>query len=163
MSERLLHPRHAAALELLRRRAQVALDTWTQEWAIGGQRSAAVTVTPLLDREQWQRHAYQQLRDAKGGLWIRASAADRVRLAQSVVGPNPQFASRHVIEEIVDLASLARAEELRAALFGESAVPAAVESTDELPPDLFAGGSDVLQIVCSTSGLRAIVLITETS
>jgi len=157
MSARLLHSRGAAALELLRQRAQTALDTWMQQWAINGPIPAAVTVTPLLDREQWQHHAYQQLRDAKGGLWIRAGAVDRAGLAQSVVGSDPQFAPVQVIEEIVDLAALARAEELRAALFGESAGLPAVEITDELPPDLLAFGCGAVGIVCSASGLHAIV------
>ena len=145
------------AFDLLRQRAQVALDTWMQQWAIGRPSPAAVTVTPLLDREEWQHHPYQQLRDANGGLWIRVCAVDRAGLAQSVVGSDPQFAAGQVIEEIVDLAAAARAEELRAALFGESAVLPAIEITHELPPDLFAFGSGAVGIVCSTCGLRAIV------
>ena len=156
MSERSLHLPGASALELLRQRAQTALDTWIEEWAVGKLTCAALTVSSAIDREEWQGHSCHQLRDANGGLWIRANVADRARVTHCIFGPDPQVASRDVIEEITGMAALALAEELRSALFGESSLPLA-EFVTHLPADLFAFGSGAVQMVCNPFDLRAIV------
>jgi len=145
----------ATALELLRRRAQVALETWIEEWAAGRPSPAALTVSTTIAREEWQDHSCYQLRDANGGLWIRANAADRARLARCIFGPDRELPSSAVVEEIVNMAALARAEELRVALFGESSLPVA-ELVTQLPAQLFAPGSSAVQMICSSVGLRAV-------
>lgn len=156
MSERSLHRPGATALELLRQRVQVALDTWVEEWAVGQPPSAALTVSTAIDVDEWQGHTCHQLHDASGGLWIRANVADRARLTQFIFGPDPQVASGDVIEEITGMAALALAEELGAALFGESSLPVA-EIVTHPPAELFAVGSRAVQLVCNPFGLRAIV------
>jgi hypothetical protein len=144
------------ALELLRQRAQVALETWIEQWAVGQPPPAVVMVSAAVEHEHWRGHTCHQLRDANGGLWIRANVADQARLTQCIFGFAPGVASREAIEEITAMAALARAEELRAALFGESPLPAP-ESVTQPPAELCAFGSGAVQIVCSPFGLRAIV------
>jgi hypothetical protein len=148
----------ATALELLRQRAQFALETWIEEWAAGRPPPALLTVSTVIDREEWQGHSCHQLRDANGGLWIRTNASDRARLTQCIFGPDRERASGELIEEIINMAALARAEELRAALFGESSLPVA-ELVTQLPAELFASGSSAVQMICSPVGLRAIAYV----
>lgn len=156
MGERSLYRPDASALELLRQRAQVALDIWIGEWAVDQPPSAAVTVSTAIDHEQWQGHTCHQLRDAKGSLWVRASVADRSRLTRCIFGPDPEVVAGEMLDEIIDMAALARAEELRAALFGESPLPIA-QFVRHLPVETFAVGSGAVQMVCNPFALRAIV------
>jgi hypothetical protein len=156
MSERFAHPPGVSALELLRQRAQTALDIWIEEWAASKLPSAVLTVGAVIDPEQWRSHACYQLRDANGGLWIRASVADRARLTQCIFGPGPAVASRDVMEEIASMAAVALSEELRSAVFGESPLPPA-ELVTHLPAELLAGGSDAVEMLCAPPGLRVIV------
>jgi len=142
--------------ELLRQRAQTALDTWIEEWAAGKPPSAALTVSASIDREQWQGQVCHQLRDANGGLWIRANAADRARLTQCIFGRSQKVASGDVIEEITGMAALALAEELWSGLFGEASLPVA-EFVTQLPADLFAVGAGAVQMVCTLFDLRVVV------
>ena len=163
MKSRPLQLPSAAALERLGQRAQAAVDTWAQEWRIGRQSPAVLTISTSIDREEWQSRSYQQLRDASGGLWIRADVPDRARLRQTIIGPDLASAPGELIEEIVDLSAAARAEELRAALFGEAAMLPDARIVDELPAELFAFGSGAVQLACSTLGLHAIVYATHSS
>jgi hypothetical protein len=142
--------------ELLRQRAQTALDTWIEEWAAGKPPSAALTVSAPIDREQWQGQICHQLRDASGGLWIRANAADRARLTQCIFGRNQHVASGDMIEEITGMAALALAEELWSGLFDEASLPMA-ELVTHLPADLFAVGAGPVQMVCNLFDLHLIV------
>jgi hypothetical protein len=144
------------ALELLRRRAQAALDTWVAEWTAGHPLPAVLTVNTALDHEAWQGHTCQQLGAVDGDLWLRANVADRARLAQWIFGCDARFAPGEVLEEIVNMSMQARAEELHAALFGESSLPVA-EIVTRLPAELFQFGSGAVEMVCSSCGLRAIV------
>ena len=142
--------------ELLRQRAQTALDTWIDEWAAGKQASAALTVSASIDQEQWQGHTCHQLRNANGALWIRANAADRARLTQCIFGRGQQVAAGDVIEEVTSMAALALAEELWSGLFGEASLPVA-EFVTHLPADLFAVGAGAVQMVCNLFDLLVIV------
>ena len=142
--------------ELLRQRAQTALDTWIEEWAAGKLPSVALTVSSSIDREQWQGYTCHQLRDANGGLWIRANAADRARLTQCIFGRSQKVASGDVIEEITGMAALALVEELWSGLFGEASLPVA-EFVTQLHADLFAAGAGAVQMVCTLFDLRVIV------
>ena len=151
------HLPDATALELLRQRAQVALDTWIGQWAVGQPPPAALTVSTAIDHDEWQGHAYHRLQDTSGALWIRANVTDRTRLTQCIIGPDREFAPAEVIEEIIDLGAVARADELWAALFGESTVLSPAQIVMDLPAELFASGSGAVQIVCNPFGLRAIV------
>ena len=74
-----------------------------------------------------------------------------------IIGPDREFAPAEVIEEIIDLGAVARADELWAALFGESTVLSPAQIVTDLPAELFASGSGAVQIVCNPFGLRAIV------
>ena len=163
MNARPGHLPSATALEVLRQRAQAAVDTWAQEWGIGRQAPAVLTISTSIDREEWQGRSYQQLRDASGGLWIRADVSDRARLTQTIIGPDLAFAPGELIEEILDLSAAARAEELHAALFGADAMLPDSRIVDELPAELFAFGSGAVQLACSTLGLHAIVYATHSS
>ena len=145
---------------LLRQRAQVALETWIEEWAAGRPPPAVLTVTTAIDRDEWQGHRCHQLRDANGGLWIRANATDRARLMRCIFGPDRDGVAGELIEEIINMAVLARAEELRAALFGESSLPAA-ELVTQLPAELFASGSSAVQMICNPVGLCAIACVSR--
>src|SRR5688572_28543300 len=107
MKARPLHLASATALEVLRQRAQAAVDTWTQEWGSGPPTPVVLTVTDAINREEWQGHRYQQLRDESGGLWIRADVADRTRLTQIIIGPGSAFAPGELIEQIVDFGATA--------------------------------------------------------
>jgi hypothetical protein len=142
--------------ELLRQRAQTALDTWIEEWAADKPPSAALTVSATIDQEQWQGQTCHQLRDANGALWIRANAADRARLTQCIFGRGQKAASGDVIEEITGMAALALAEELWSGLFGEASLPVA-ELVTHLPADLFAVGVGAVQMVCNLFDLRVVV------
>ena len=156
MSERSLPLPNATALELLRQRAQTALDTWIEEWAVSKPQSAALTVSTAIDHEEWQGQTCHHLRDANGGLWIRANAADRARLTQCIFGRGQKAASGDVIEEITGMAALALAEELWSGLFGEASLPM-TELVTRLPADLFAAGAGAVQMGCNLFDLRMIV------
>ena len=79
---------------------------------------------------------------------------------QCIFGPDRAGASGELIDEIVNMAALARAEELRAALFGESSLPSA-ELVTHLPAELFASGSSAVQMICSPVGLYAIACVSR--
>jgi hypothetical protein len=142
--------------ELLRQRAQTALDTWIEQWSAGQPPAADLTVSTSIDHEQWHGQPCHQLRDANGALWIRANAADRARLTQCIFDRSPKVASGNVIEEITGMAALALAEELWSGLFGEASLPVA-ELVTHLPVDLFAVGAGAVQMVCDLFDLRLIV------
>jgi hypothetical protein len=162
VSARTPHLPSATALELLRQRAQVALETWIEEWAAGRPPLAVVAVTTAIDHAEWRGHSCHQLCDPNGGLWIRASATDQTRLLQCIFGPDREGASGELIDEIVNMAALARAEELRAALFGEASLPVA-ELVTQLPAELFASGSSAVQMICNSVGLRAIAYVSRSN
>jgi len=159
-----IHLPGAAALELLRARAQAALDGWAAEWVVGWggdalQADALQLRVAPTEAVQSVPLGFEALCAEAGCIWFGCGAADRSELGRAVVGAELMpgaVCADDWIADAVDRAWEARNRALCTALLGAPSSEAWPASPTALPAQLFAVGSGAVQLSCDAIGLQAI-------
>lgn len=157
-----IHLPGAAALDVLRRRAQATLSAWAQEWVSGwaNDSQAAVHVRTVADEEAQSGHEYSAVRTEAGCMWFRCGPANRLSFGRAVVGAElmPRSAcADDWIAGVVDCAMEARDRALCSALLGTPLSEPLPPAPGVLPKCVRAFGAGAVQFLCDELALDAIV------
>lgn len=153
-----IHVPGAAAMELLRQRAQAALESWAREWVSGWmqdeRRIATLRISGLA--AETHGHEYEVLRTAAGCMWFRRDAMDRLSFNRAVMGMHSPRLADDWIATATDHAWEVCKRELCSALLGTPITDAQPVSVNRLPAGLFAFGSGAVEFSCDELNLHAI-------